>query len=108
MDRKSFITSIAMLIAAPKVIGELQVLKQEEIKLVTYKKIGYWFKVSTQMEKDTGYIEYLFNDKSSFLWRDCKNRGIDLEQPFDFKIGYTEDDFTRSLRTGVITQRIPI
>lgn len=98
-----------MLIASPKVIGELQVLKQEEFATSEiYKKIGYWFKISTQMEKDKGYIEYLFNDKSSFLWKNCKRAGIDLNNPFEFNLGFEENDFTRNLKTGVITQIIPI
>lgn len=104
MKRSDFIKSIALLIAAPKVVGELDIIKVPDVSIPN--KVSVYFKVSEEMMKDVEYIGYLFNNKSSFLWRNCEKAGISLSKPFDFKLGYEEDDFPRNLKTGVITQNI--
>lgn len=96
-----------MLIAAPKILGELKTIKDVP-NTADYTLLGYRFKISDEMVKDSVYTEFLFNDQHSFLWRSCTQAGIDLNKPFEFQIGFEEDDFTRNLKTGVIIQRIPV
>lgn len=109
MNRSSFIKSIAMLIAAPKIVGELQVLRQEKPKtfISGYIKTAFCFKISKEMEEDTEYTQWLFNNKSSFLWKKAEESGMDLSQPFDIAIGEERNDFAMNLRTCIVSQRKP-
>lgn len=104
MKRTEFIKSIALLIAAPKILGGMKPI--EKIAIESAKKVGCYFKITQEMQDDVQYLEWMFNDKTSFLWEGCSKKGIDLSKHFTIQIGYEEDDFTRNLKTVVITQNI--
>lgn len=104
MKRTEFIKSIITLIAAPKILGQLEIINTPPAPVAN--KIAYYFKVTEEMQEDIPLMEYMFSNGSSFLWKGCEANGIDLSKDFDFKLGYAEDDFPRNLLTGVITQEV--
>lgn len=97
-SRRGFLKTIAMLAAAgPAIATSIEV---KNISVATKKywfKRGYWFKLTPELYNDKKYLSLWINDMAV-------NNKIDIKKPFDYKIGFVEDDFTNNLLTCLITQ----
>lgn len=99
MKRSDFIKSIALILVAPKVVA--QTISQEP-KLNPVKR--YKFKITGEMRADIRYIDYLFENKNSWLRHDCELAEIDFDKPFEVNFGYERGDFVRNSVTVIISQ----
>lgn len=112
MTRKSSIRSLCILAAAPSLVCEVG--KESDILLLdkvpkphspqTIKIAAYW-KVCSEMLKDDNYMDWLFSCESDFF-RKFFEAGADISKPYTIKIGYENDDFSRNLKTVVISQYV--
>lgn len=101
MNRGNFIKSLALIIAAPKVLSQIEVTKKPVIR----NKKDYWFKITEEMENDIDYMKYAVSD-NGFIFKNATKAGIDMNKEFDLKVGFEKDDFVRNLKTGVISQYV--
>lgn len=113
-----------MLIAAPKILGEMKTIKEEESspivfssdfvlssdysKILPVTKLVFWFKITDEMLEDSDCMGRMVNDKHSFLWKRASEAGINLDKPFNFTVGFEADDFNSNIQTAIIEQYIPV
>ncbi len=102
MNRSSFIRSLALLIAAPSVIIDVA---SNSTAALDVKKPAFWFKITEEMQSDIPLMDHLLNSKNSWVYKNALEKGVDLSKPFEMKVGYHGDDFTKNLLTAVITQK---
>lgn len=102
MNRAGFLKSLAVLVAAPQLLQTAAAQSNTLPKGCVCK--SYMFKLTKEMREDAGYMEHLFLSRASFVWKGCLAKGINLEEEFDYVIGYNGDDFAHDLFTCKITQ----
>lgn len=100
MTRGQFLKSILVALVAPKVLTELEV----PVVIADPSAKAMWFKVSNEMLADPLYMRLLSDPIASPLAKRAKRYGIDLDKPYDFQIGFIDDDFIYNLKTIIITQ----
>lgn len=109
INRKSFIRSFITLCAAPSVLAHVDehqnIIHIDVDEIVPQKqKLCYYWKIYDEALEDEGHMEWLFFNEYSHLNVDLKEAGFDLSKPYNIQIGYENDDFTRNLKTCIITQ----
>jgi len=102
MNRALFLKTLAVLIASPALIGTAS---SQSITLPKRPvKKSYFFKITEEMRANDFYMDFLLTDKNSFVFDGCKKAGMDLEKPFDYKIGWDGDDFASNCISCLIEQ----
>ena len=99
-SRRSFLKAIAMVIALPSVITSIELKNSKYTPEFPFKRATY-FKFAPQLFEDKEGLEYYIND---YINHYAKEAGIDMDKPFSYNIGYTNDDFTKNMLTCVIYQ----
>jgi hypothetical protein len=113
MTRGRFLRSIIVALVAPSVIAEAKLDISEPIMVGLDMASGpaknvivLTWKLTVDLLEDPSYANYLFDKKTSPMLREAKRLGIDLDKPYEFDVGYVDDDFVYNYKTLVIRQTV--
>jgi len=123
MNRKDFVKLLGTMIVAPSVLvdnlqpspplpswisGEagLGLYETSTVTAGSSQAVGY-YKLTSQMLEDPGYMKHMVEGPDSQLWRRMKQYGVDMARPYTMEIGWDGDDFVQNAATMVVRQKLP-